>query len=294
MPWASFADQLRSELTAIGELTDELVDASSLEYRGHFNRGSGVTFVAPDWRWASPTDHVRQLRMRILPRLDRWIERFKLLFTQAPRDLRAEGSEATRRLRGWIARDGHGWEVPATIDEARAKIAADFDKARNLLDIVAPGGSDVTVVGLPDTSALLDEPDLAKYRAFLGVDAAELILSATALSELDSLKDQGRTPEVREKARAAIRVIKSVRQQGSLLEGVTIADRLIVFSRPQEPNAQAAIGNLDLTVPDDRLLATAFEIQAERPAAAVVLITADANLQTKAELARLPFVDPRD
>jgi predicted ribonuclease YlaK len=36
----------------------------------------------------------------------------------------------------------------------------------------------------------------------------------------------------------------------------------------------------------------AFELQREHPTAAVVLVTGDANMQTKAELARLPFVEP--
>jgi predicted ribonuclease YlaK len=44
-------------------------------------------------------------------------------------------------------------------------------------------------------------------------------------------------------------------------------------------------------VPDDRLLGAALELQRDRPRGIVVLLTGDVNLQTKAELVDLPFVE---
>lgn len=158
---------------------------------------------------------------------------------------------------------------------------------------MAPDGAHRQILAIPDTSALLDEPDLARYRAFLAVTMLDIYLVAPVLAELDLLKDQGRTPEVRQKARDAGRAIKAIREKGSLVEGVEIEPGIRVIARPQEPRVDGAISGLDPTVPDDRLLAAAFELQSHHPSAAVVLVTSDINLQTKAEVARLPFVDPR-
>lgn len=88
------------------------------------------------------------------------------------------------------------------------------------------------------------------------------------------------------------RAIRDLRQGGSLLISSEIQPGVRVFSRPQEPEFEAMPGRLDPTVPDDRILAAAFELQRGHPADAVVLVTGDVNLQTKAELARLPFAEP--
>ena len=49
---------------------------------------------------------------------------------------------------------------------------------------------------------------------------------------------------------------------------------------------------LDPDVPDDRILASALDLQARRPAATVVLMTRDLNLQTKAAAVAMPFAEP--
>ena len=144
---------------------------------------------------------------------------------------------------------------------------------------------------LPDTSSLIDAPDFAAYRRAVGA-SADIYLVPAVLAELDSLKDQGKTQEVRDKARRAIRAIKSLRERGSLSAGVELDARLRVLSRPQEPHFDDLPGHLDRSVPDDRLLAAAFELQRDNPTAAVVLVTPDVNLQTKAEVLRIPFVEP--
>jgi hypothetical protein len=52
--WEPYSARLRSELDRLAALSDKLLDASSIEYRGDFNRGGGVIFIAPDWAWAKP------------------------------------------------------------------------------------------------------------------------------------------------------------------------------------------------------------------------------------------------
>lgn len=292
--WQPFADRLRDELDRLSELSEELLDASQIEYRGDFNRGGGVVIIAPDWAWAEPTDELRRIQMRAVPLLEQWFERYLMLFRDAPSELRQQVEEEYAAVREWLARDGSGWtgwDVPRRIEEAKEMHQERLSKLRAFLDIVAPPATDGRLLAIPDTSALMDVPDFERYPAALGVQTVDLYLIPPVLSELDNLKDQGRTPDVREKARAAGRAIRAVRQGGSLLDGVEIKPGLRIFSRPQEPEFDGLPGRLDRSVPDDRILAAAFELQRERPAAAVVLVTGDINLQTKADLARLPFAE---
>lgn len=61
---------------------------------------------------------------------------------------------------------------------------------------------------------------------------------------------------------------------------------------PLEPSFARLPAGLDPAIPDDRILGSALELQREHPASAVVLVTGDINLQTKAELGGLPYIEP--
>jgi rRNA-processing protein FCF1 len=277
---------------ALSKLGDELLDASRIDYVGARNRGGGVVFIAPDWEWAKPTDDLRRIQMRLVPRFDRCFERLSLLFSDAPSELKDEIEEVREQIRDWLARDGKHWTwaLPHDIESAGTLLRERFSKLAGFLDVLPAAESPLLAV--PDTSALIDVPQFERYSEVFGVDKLEIAIVSGVLSELDALKDQGRNQEVREKARIAVRAIKDLRQRGSLLDGVQVVDGMTVFSRPVEPVFDRLPGRLDPSVPDDRILAAVFELQRERPRGAVVLVTGDVNLQTKAELAGIPFVEP--
>jgi rRNA-processing protein FCF1 len=291
----SFADQLRVRLDQLARRSDELLAASTIEYRGDFNRGGGVVFIAPDWAWSEPNEAVRRLQMAVVPELDEWARRIGMLFEDAPQDLVAQLTEVQQQIREWLSRDGtawSGWDVPRTLDVARQMMADRFSKVRALLEFVAPEGQPMSVIAVPDTSALMDHPSLQEFGGLFGEASVELVLVPNVLAELDTLKDQGRTPEARQRARAAGAQMKAVRAGGSLVAGVQLTSQVAVRSRPVEPNFAKLPGTLDPGVPDDRILAAAFELQRSKPASVVVLITPDINLQTKAEMVGIPFVEP--
>jgi PIN domain-containing protein len=296
--WEPFATRLRLELDALAKLGDQLLGASTIEDQRLRNRGGSFVFIAPDWAWGPPSDELRRLQIALVPRFDRWLQRCELIFATAPEELREKLGDKTSRMREWIARDdriggwGAGWDIPPTILEAKAKLRSWGSEVRALIEIVAPQTSDQRVIAVPDTSALVDAPDLGRYGSALGVNEVDVFVIAPVLTELDALKDQGKNPEIRAKARTAIGAVKALRDRGSLLTGVDLGNDVRVFSRPQEPKFDGLPGALDPSVPDDRILAAAFELQRDHSTAAVVLVTGDVNLQTKAELAELPFVEP--
>ena len=68
----------------------------------------------------------------------------------------------------------------------------------------------------------------------------------------------------------------------NLLDGVPVARRVRLRAENREPVLHDVLTWLDPTVPDDRLLGAALDVQARQPSAVVVLVTGDLNLQTKA------------
>ena len=285
----AFCDRLRADLADLEVLAENLLRASRIEYVGARNRSGYVVIVAPDWEFTEPTDEIRRIQMKLVPRFDRWFELFSLLFADAPQELRSKIDETRGQIREWFTRDGSIWDLPSDLDKARELQHARYSTLAGFLDLLPTDSRPPLVV--PDTSALVDAPILEIYPQLIGIARLDIALVPAVLSELDGLKDQGKHQLIRDKARAAGTAIKAVRQKGRLLDGVPVTDAVTVFSRPVEPDFTRLPHHLDPTVPDDRLLGAALELQRDRPRGIVVLLTGDVNLQTKADLVDLPFVE---
>jgi predicted ribonuclease YlaK len=174
---------------------------------------------------------------------------------------------------------------------ARARSSEQFDALRALVAL-GIAGNDGEVVLVPDTNALLFNPDVAVYGGVLGRAGYMVVMLPTVLSELDDLKDRGRTGDVREQAGKVIKRIKGLRDRGSLINGVKVAGQVHLRAEPWEPQASSVLDWLDPAVPDDRIIAAALDLQARQAAEIVVLATRDINLQNKAAAVGLPFVEP--
>ena len=85
-----------------------------------------------------------------------------------------------------------------------------------------------------------------------------------------------------------------IRQQGNLLEGVIVYKTITVKMVATEPNFEKTLKWLDPKNEDDRIIASALQIQVQNPSDKVVLVTSDINLQNKAQLACLTFADTDD
>ena len=152
---------------------------------------------------------------------------------------------------------------------------------------------DIAVRVVIDTNALIDCPDLTVYAEQLG-PRYRVHLLPVVLGELDDLKRSGRTPELRDAARTAVRRLKGLRDGGDVRTGVRVAGDISAVFEHVEPRDEQLPGWLDLTVPDDRLVAAALLLQSAHPGSTVFVATGDLNLQTKLAAVRLPFVEPPD
>ena len=145
---------------------------------------------------------------------------------------------------------------------------------------------------VPDTNALLLNTRLEKWE-FGNIKKFTLVVPAVVLSELDLLKINHKNQAVRAKALRLINQIKDYRRRGSLADGVPLAsNRSYLKTTAIEPDFEHSLPWLDRTNRDDKLLASLLEVMRLHPHSPVALVTADINLQNKAEFARLPFVEP--
>jgi hypothetical protein len=111
------------------------------------------------------------------------------------------------------------------------------------------------------------------------------------LSELDDLKDRGRTQDLRNQAQAVVRRLKGLRDKGNLAVGVKLTKTITVRAEAHEVDVRGVLDWLDPAVPDDRVLAAALRLQSDHPAGSVVLVTSDLNLQNKADAVGLPYME---
>ena len=144
---------------------------------------------------------------------------------------------------------------------------------------------------IPDTNAIVGNPDPTLYRTLADDGSFIFLLLPTVLAELDELKNTHRNPEFRDKVNKTITRIKGWRNQGNLRGGVTVDATITVRAIAIEPDMHNTLAWLDKENRDDRIIASVLEVQSTYPNARVVLITGDVNLSNKADLARLATSD---
>ena len=131
-----------------------------------------------------------------------------------------------------------------------------------------------------DTNVLLHNAD-----AISSFDDNVVILPMTVIEELDKFKS--RNDELARNARQVIRRLDKLRSKGHLGDGVAMGNDglLKIFIESDE----AAIDGMDMSVPDNRILAAAhfFQNQGEK----VIFVSKDINARLKADALGIEVMD---
>lgn len=288
----SYLQRLRDELAAIRADMDVLLEASDIRYVNPNRPDSSVIFVsAADWGWAASEPETAAMQMALLARYRAWFDRLRLLFPHPTPAVERKIKDADKFVRRWTTRpDSYDHSIPRTVPEAKARSAKEFAAFDELLDLVARTGSDELRL-VPDTNALIRNPDIGSYARAAPAKTFHVHLVPTVLGELDDLKDRGKTQELRDQAQAVVRRLKGLRDKGNLAIGVKLTKTITVRAEAREVDVRSVLDWLDPAVPDDRLLAAALRLQSDHPAGSVVLVTSDLNLQNKADAVGLPYIE---
>ncbi len=281
-------DRLKDRAEAIKIDLKELVSKhSSLRYERPHRL---VIMAGGDFFWSPLQETGRQIQSKAIENYGKFCETIRILLKDQP-------SKDARQLNQYEAsvkkaieqnRNRHNDDTQGVLTEAYQAIDQQVGMISSLYHVLP----DHEAVYIPDTNALLYNTHLNQWR-FTDVAKFTIALTPTVLSELDALKINHRSEEVRSKAETLIRTIKGYRTRGRLTEGITLVtglSRLIAFAT--EPKETATLSWFDFNNNDDRYLASVIEVMRKMPRSPVVIVTRDINLQNKAEFAELIYAEP--
>ncbi len=266
----------------------ELLENSRIKFRrdDHY---SSVLIIEPSQYWDSPTEIEQTLQIKLKKSYGVWIETFKLFTENSPEASKRKMVQTDKFVTNWIEKK-NDWGIPNTIPEAKNKFETEIKFFYETLNLYANNGEKEIIV-IPDTNALIEEPDPKSYKTITTSDKLTIIFLPTVLSELDDLKIKSSNPDFQKKVKAVISRLKGYRQQGNLIDGVMVEKTIKLKMVASEPNFERTLSWLDRENNDDRIIASALEIQRDNPSSAVCLVTSDINLQNKTEMARLSYID---
>ncbi|WP_370964728.1 PIN domain-containing protein [Amycolatopsis sp. cg9] len=284
-----YARRLLTELTDIHAAFAEILSASEIINVDPNRPGSGVLFIGhPTWGWAPSPDVLEADRMSLLRRVRDWEPRFRLLFPHPTPIVRERLDSNFQLLESWLVRTSGAHDVPPTLNEAVRQLAKTVDGLGGLTNLLP--ADEYTTRLTVDTNTLIDNPDLAVHVSTLGAKYMVHLLPVV-LREIDDLKRGGRTQDLREAAKRAERRLKGLRNNGNVQSGVRVAGEVWAVFEHIEPKNDRLPSWLDLSVPDDRFVASTLLLQSDHPGSAVYVATGDINLQTKLAAVGLPYVE---
>jgi len=253
------------------------------------SRGSGMVFIGYATRGWGPSDAALEAdRMDLLRRVRDWGPRYRLLFPHPVPTVSARLDASLELLEAWGVRENGDHSVPESPERAAAMLASTVQDLRGLAALLPADEYGIRLT--PDTNSLIDDPDLAAHTAELGPRYVAHLLPVV-FGELDDLKRSGRTPELREAAKKADRRLKGLRNNGDVRVGARVSGEVFAVFEHTEPSAEGLPTWLDLSVPDDRFVAAALQLQSRHPGSVLYVATGDLNMQNKLAAVGLPFVE---
>lgn len=283
----SVSNQLEEMAANISSLLEELYSKHTKIYMWN-EPGSGVISGGGDYGFRKLYDSGRQVQSRLLDEYTLFNALVSVLLKGQPKDTIHDLKENHRVLMERIELD-HTWEKTeqAALEKGKRALQGQVSLLKRLYDL----SEGITII-VPDTNALLSNTNIERW-VFNEFKSYMLLLLPVVLSELDELKVNHRNEAVREKAKSLINKFKEYRRRGRLNDGVSLVkDRSTIKSIAIEPDFNNTLPWLNGDNNDDRFLCAVIEVMRFYPRSIVLIVTADINLQNKAEFARLPFIEP--
>lgn len=252
--------------------------------------GDTYIFMSPlgNNAWSQLNAEGIRLQSELLEEYQRFSAIVKALLTkQSDKTLKVFGTYENM-INSIIEQNEVTWYKNA--EEAFGTALHALDTQIGFIDRLASMITETTII--PDTNALLFNPELESWK-FNDTPKFTIILVPMVLSELDHIKEDYKNDKLRHKAEKLIRKFKEYRRRGPLTKGVTVVKELITIQAiALEPDFNNSLPWLDAQRNDDQIIASVIEVMRLRPRSPVFLVTRDINLQNKAELASIPFVEP--
>jgi hypothetical protein len=284
-----FIDILKYKTEKLHSKIDELLGFSSINPISINKPDSLIVIIGPEYSWNNLSPEGLRLQDEIYKEYNHFCELIEFLLSNRKPQTFDEFLECKREILPLILQNERVWESDLSCYKERIHIL--LNKQFSILNSIKPRSSPSNLF-IIDTNALIYNPKIEEYD--FGLDSIIILLVPSVLQELDKLKIEHRNDNVRIKAELIIRKIKEYARRGSISEGVKIKNKIILKSIAIEPKMDKALSWLDHNNPDDRLIASTFEIIRDNLFSPVILVTRDINLQNKAAFSGLHFIEPPD
>lgn len=288
--------RLKIEIDQIERLFSELLDTVNIEYRDlNSNPNSGVFILTlTNYYWCEGPDPIKTKALQRKLK-DKFTEFKKCILYLCENDtelVQKKIEKTFKYLDAYIELKSNPL-TPENTEKGKDNISTWLLELSNILDHIEASNHSTIPTLVPDTNALIINPDPNNYKEVIGHDSFYFVITTPVLRELDNQKDDGKKSiEYREKVKKVIKRIKGYRNQGDITTGVTINKTIIFKMDYKEPKILNAIDWLDPLNIDDQIIMRALELQKESPSSDVIIVTADINLQNKASGANLRYSEP--
>jgi hypothetical protein len=247
---------------------------------------SSVVFIGPSNFWNELPSEGKALQVKILPDFDKFDELTMTLTKSLPSSATKEMGRELKEVRKLIDQHGTTWK-----DTPQDAVQALNDSCNTIEKLLSQyfGQGKSGVFAIPDTNALIASPNLEKWQ-FDGIKLFTLLLTPTVLAEIDLLKVNHKSEEVRKKAKALANKFFDYASRGDLAAGLTMVNnKILVKCIATEPKMAESLRWLEPTNADDRFLASTIEIMRENLSATYFIVTDDINMLNKANFASIPW-----
>ena len=264
-----------------------LLEASQIRDRGFNKPGDEIVVVGAQYGWGELDGEALVLQRDLIKEWATLREIVVFYSKDIPNSVGYDIEEACKTIDFLVRQEDSIWSdnKQELVDDG-AKAVTDIVSGLKKFSNDRVG----RVILIPDTNALLWQPDFTEYT--LPDRKVELILVPAVLTELDEAKIN-KNESVRKKSEKIIRQVKEFRRRGNLNTGVTVVkDKINIRSIAIEPKVRECLAWLDPDNDDDRILASTLEIIRDNLGTPVAIITRDMNLENKSELARVPYIEP--
>ncbi len=281
-------DQL---ITATSEAFAKLLDHVQLSYSDPNAGPSDVFFVGFNrHRWGELIDGGQ----RYVGDASKVLNSLEELAAQAVRVSAPERAsrldDPVALLRRVVEQDDTFGAPASTVEQIRGQVEETLTDIHDLLHELPSAHNDGGRLLVPDTNALLFKPELADWKPPAG--KWTVVLVPQVLRELDDIKM--RPGDLGKKADGVIRRVKEYARRGDSFVGVPIAGPLSMREVAIDPDMADTLPWLQAGHGDDELLASALQLRCADLNAVVAMATRDRNLQNKARLARMAYLDVED
>ena len=290
---STYLDKLRSQITELLLVKDKYLSSTEIYYHNPNKDYSGIYVIGASVNhWGQSKIGHEAFQIELRNKFGKFLDYFALIEPLLPEKRLNDIQEVTKQVSMWIEKERNA--PGPNVNDAIKNFSWELEKYSSTIELLQSAYDKNEKILVPDTNALISNPELSEYASFFKEKISIFILS-TVIAELDKLKIFNKNEEVRKKARSIISRLKGYRKQGDIIsEGVTISKSILLKLMPIEPDFDKTLSWLDPLNMDDRIIVSTLEIELKYLSSEVLLITNDLNLQNKAELAGIKYIDTDD